>query len=396
MTSGAQKVPIVVYHSIADDHDHLLRPLSLSVDVFERQLQFLKRRGFETVSLHDVHAYLERGVRLPQKAVALTFDDGFLDNWVHAFPLLHKYGMKATIFVTTEFVDPTDTCRPTLEDVWSGAVDRDSLEWWGHLSWPELRRMQESGLVEIQSHTKTHTWYPISGKIVDFHHPGDDYYWLDWNAFPENKHSWLTRDFRASVPWGTPVYEFAQTLLNRRYLEDPATTRCAVEHVANHGGEDFFSRGEWKQELLAVVEQDRQGRTPGGRLETEEAYVERLRQELIGSKKVLEEHLSAPVDFLCWPCGDYTEQLQRFAIEECGYRATVNVAKVTNRRGDDPTELRRIVFGQDYLGPFSSHLIYWHFCGNVSYQSGSLWAFPMAPIARRLMMVGRMLRRVSA
>jgi hypothetical protein len=140
------------------------------------------------------------------------------------------------------------------------------------------------------------------------------------------------------------------------------------------------------------VEQYRAANANAGRLESEQDYLTRIRDELVGSKAILEKRLDKPVDFLCWPCGDYSPMLQRLAIE-CGYLATVNVEKTTNRLGDDPTELRRIVFGQDYQGPFKSDLVYWHFHGNVNYQSGVNLAFPIAPIARRLMMVGNLLRR---
>jgi hypothetical protein len=111
---------------------------------------------------------------------------------------------------------------------------------------------------------------------------------------------------------------------------------------------------------------------------------------MAGSKALLAERLDKRIDFLCWPCGDYTKRLQRLAIEECGYLATVNVNKTSNRPGDDPTELKRIVFGQDYAGPLRQSLIFMNFCGNVNYYSGRLHGYPPAPIARRLMRVGRL------
>ena len=89
---------------------------------FERQLQYLQEEGFQAVSLSEIHAHLATGAALPERAVGLTFDDGYLDNWVFAFPLLKKYGMKATVFMATDFVDPFDGCRPTLDDVWSGRI----------------------------------------------------------------------------------------------------------------------------------------------------------------------------------------------------------------------------------------------------------------------------------
>ena len=385
-----KQVPIVAYHSIANEHDHLVRHLSLPVPLFERQLQYLQRKGFQTVTLYDVHRYLREGASLPSRAIALTFDDGYLDNWVNAFPLLKRYGMKATIFVATDFVDPVEGRRPTLEDVWTGRIAERDLTWWGHASWPELEAMQASGVVDIQAHTKTHGWYFVSDRVVDFHRPDDPYFWLDWNQCPDRKYSWLTRDFRVSVPWGTPVYEFASTLLQQRYFDDPDIARCATNHVSDRGGRDFFARPDWRSELQDVVATCRARIGPHGRYETDAEYVARVRDEMAGSKRILADRLNKPVDFLSWPCGDYTPRLQRQAIDECGYLATVNVNKTANRQGDDPTELRRIVFGQDYSGLWRSPLIFMNFCGNVNYHSGRSHAYPVAPLARRVMRAGRL------
>jgi Polysaccharide deacetylase len=388
------KVPIVAYHSVADEHRHPFRHLSLPVAAFERQLQHLERRGFETVTLHDVHAYLKSSTPPPPKSVVLTFDDGFLDNWVHAFPLLKKYGMKATIFVMTDFIDPSTAARPTLEDVWACRIDREELEWWGYCSWPEIEAMHASGLIDIQSHTKSHTWSYVSPTIVDFHRPGDDYFWLFWNRYPERKHRWLTTEWPEMVPWGTPVYEFRQNLVGKRYFEDPRLAEILTGHVGDNGGKDFFSRSRWREELQQQVERYRGNGGDRGHYESESDYRDRVFEELRGSKRILGERLGKQVDFLCWPCGQYNDELQRLALES-GYRATVAVKRTSNQLGDDPAELRRIVFGQDYRGPFQSSLVHLHFCGNVNYHAGFSWAFPFAPAARRLMMLGNLVQRVS-
>jgi hypothetical protein len=226
---------------------------------------------------------------------------------------------------------------------------------------------------------------------VDFHHPEDEYYWLAWNRAPAEKHSWLTRDFRASVAWGTPVYEYAQTLLGHRYLEDPEVTRLTTAHVEASGGREFFARPGWRQELTGVVEGYARTHPSAGRYETDAEYRDRVLDEMQSCKRDIATRLGKPVDFLCWPCGDYTPVLQQLAIEQCGYLATVNVNKVSNRAGDSPIELRRIVFGQDYTGPRQADLLLMHFAGNVRYHSGDRRAFPIAPIARRLMKLGRAL-----
>ena len=50
--------------------------------------------------------------RLKTRSVVLTFDDGYLDNWIYVAPLLEQYGMKGVVYVTPEFVEPTGACRP--------------------------------------------------------------------------------------------------------------------------------------------------------------------------------------------------------------------------------------------------------------------------------------------
>jgi Polysaccharide deacetylase len=377
---AAPKVPIVIYHSIADDHHHPWSFMSLPVRLFERQLRYLKRRGFTTVNLYDVYEYLKTGKTLPGKSIVLTFDDGFLDSWVHVFPLLKKYGMKGTVFVTTDFVDPSEQSRPTLEDVWSGKQSGNGLQWWGYLSWMEMRTMNESGVMDFQSHARTHTWYFNSDKIIDFHHPGDSYVWLYWNKFPEKKHAWLHHDFCAGVPWGSPVYRYDQALLTRRYFEDPALTGALVEHIECRGGIGFFDRHDWKEELFRVVEQYRSRHGSGGFCESQDEYCERVRDELNYSKKLIEEKLNKPVDFLCWPCGDFTDDLHRMAVQESGYWATVTARKRPNQYGNDPSLIDRTYFRADYRGPWRERLIYLNFCATINQQSGvraGRWLVPL-------------------
>ena len=80
----------------------------------------------------------------------LTFDDGYLDNWVFVWPLLRKYGMRATVFVTADFIEPDGPPRPTLEDVWGGKIRMEELQAAGFLRPSELRIMSESGVIDVQ------------------------------------------------------------------------------------------------------------------------------------------------------------------------------------------------------------------------------------------------------
>ncbi len=101
------RLVILTYHSFGDGWPKGLRHW-LPVDRFERQLRYLKAR-FEVVSLAQGLTHLAEG-RQPEKPwVAITIDDGFGDNYTHAFPLLRRYEVPATIFLATDFLD---TGRP--------------------------------------------------------------------------------------------------------------------------------------------------------------------------------------------------------------------------------------------------------------------------------------------
>jgi peptidoglycan/xylan/chitin deacetylase (PgdA/CDA1 family) len=89
-----------MYHGIVDD-ERLPRALwtFLHVRRFRRQLELLDRWGFTTVTFRDLQLEREGRLTLPAKPVILTFDDGYLNAYTHALPLLVEFGMKAVFFV---------------------------------------------------------------------------------------------------------------------------------------------------------------------------------------------------------------------------------------------------------------------------------------------------------
>jgi hypothetical protein len=293
------------------------------------------------------------GVSLPEKPVVLTFDDGYLDNWVYAYPILKKYGHRAVIWISTDFVDTSNGLRPTLEDLWAGRIGEGELDNLGYLSWMEMREMVGSGLVEIQSHAKTHTRYFSGPEITDFHRPlGIDGYtpspWLAWNLFPDRKHKYMSVKLEEEIPYGTPIYRYGRSLVTRRYFEDENLTARLVDRVAEGGGAAFFDRKGWREELRAIVEEFP---PVNERIETEEEYEDRVRAELIESRRTIEEALGTKVDFLCWPDGGHSPKTLRIA-EEVGYLATTTHYMDMERRnvyGQNPSEINRLGCGSPWV-----------------------------------------------
>lgn len=127
---GYQIVPILTYHNLADQAKGRLVLASAS---FREQMQYLKTNGYRVVSLADFIEFTRLDRQLPQKAVVLTFDDGYRAFKDHARPVLKELGFTATLFIYTD---------------WVGAGR-------GSLSWTDLRELAAEGF-DVQAHTKTH------------------------------------------------------------------------------------------------------------------------------------------------------------------------------------------------------------------------------------------------
>jgi peptidoglycan/xylan/chitin deacetylase (PgdA/CDA1 family) len=340
-----EAIPVLMYHSVAPEiQGWVFKHLSIHPDIFEDHIAALAASGYNSISLSDLFAYVSRARDLPPRSVALTFDDGYLDNWVFAFPILKKYGFKATIFVSTDFIDRRDLARQTLEDVWSGRCDRAGLTPGGFLGLREIKAMMASGLIDIQAHCKTHTWYFTGRTVVDFHHPGDAYPWLAWNARPERKHLYIEEDQTELVPLGSPVYEHEKSLLARRYFPDPRVGETLARHVAVNGGAAFFARSDWKQELHKTADKASEGALDDS-YETEAERKSRFEAEIASCKHELTRLLDKPIDFLCWPGGAYDETAVGVA-EEAGYLAWTLASRLAGSRrnlpGEDPEWIRRL------------------------------------------------------
>ncbi len=131
------RVPVLMYHYLSippDDANIYRRDLSVSPELFARQLDAIQAAGYTTISLYDLQAHLWEGAPLPEKSVVITFDDAYRDNYTNAFPLLSERGMIATIFVVTDFMDEE---RP------------------GYLTWEMAREMFAAG-ISIESHGRNH------------------------------------------------------------------------------------------------------------------------------------------------------------------------------------------------------------------------------------------------
>lgn len=109
--------PVLYFHSVAPRPfaGWPLRFLTMRLDRFEQQMHYLHKRGYRAIFLEEWLAMRRGELPTDEKAVCLTFDDGLLDNWVYAFPIAKKYGMRMTLFVCPDSLNQAITFGPTLK-----------------------------------------------------------------------------------------------------------------------------------------------------------------------------------------------------------------------------------------------------------------------------------------
>jgi len=135
--SWTLKVPILMYHYISEppeDADKYRKDLSVTPEDFNAQMSYLAENGFETVDFYELSLGITNKIDLPEKPIVISFDDGYLDNFENAFPILQKYGMQGTFFIITEFIDERRA---------------------GYMTWDNVEEISKAGM-RIESHSKTH------------------------------------------------------------------------------------------------------------------------------------------------------------------------------------------------------------------------------------------------
>ena len=341
-------VPVIMYHSIGvRDINWNFSYLTCPYQVFERQLKWLRVSGYTSITLDELYNYMRYGKEIPKKAIVLTFDDGYADNWVFAYPLLKKYGFKATIYVNPEFVDPRKQPRFNLDDLWSGNASFNDLPISGYLSWAEMKEMEEDNIIDIQSHTMSHTWLPQSDRIIDFRHPDDPYTWVTWNQNIEKK-PFLQKDDEHLKVYGQPVFENGRAIGVKQFISDKEFVQIFTDHINDNGGKDFFSSDNGKEELFRLEHINKKDSVTPGRYETDEEYRARLYYELEQSKRTIEQELNKEVLFLCWPGGVATPEANEIA-HHLGY-LSANIPRylrepkkhLKNHYGEKPNQISRI------------------------------------------------------
>jgi peptidoglycan/xylan/chitin deacetylase (PgdA/CDA1 family) len=146
---------ILMYHRVAPLPAGVPAPtLNVTPDQLRRQLSGLIERGFECWPLTKIVQAHAESRSIPTTAFAITFDDGYENNFIHALPVLRELNCPATIYLATAYLD---TDRPFPFDDWRATgSDRIPTDTWRPLSTSQCYELLASGLIEFGAHTHTH------------------------------------------------------------------------------------------------------------------------------------------------------------------------------------------------------------------------------------------------
>lgn len=310
------EVPVFMFHTA-------------NAETLRQQLEYLKANDYKTLNIEEFTAFLTGDLNLEKPSVLLTFDDGEKSWYDVAYPLLKHYEFNSVGFVVPHYIR-------------DGSHERSSEKSW--LSWQELIEINQSGIIEIESHSHFHARVFVEPTLVDFFNPqsadslGLDVPWIRQGDTETNQ-----------LKLGTPIFQYAPRLTGQpRYVDNPEVREACTTWIESQGAETFFNRPSWKKELTHYFHSV-QAKSVVETYESEQETRQQMLNDLVKAKEVLSERLNKPVRHLCYPWG-VGSQLAVQLSQEAGYVSNFWVSldhRNTNRPGDSPFYIPRLK--DDYL-----------------------------------------------
>ena len=280
----SRNLQILIYHRVNDDGD-LFFP-GMPRRVFEQQMRYLAGRCHVLRLDEAVNRMRERG--LPDNAVAITFDDGYRDNYTHAFPILKSFNLPATIFLAT------------------GALEGGEVLWHDRV-FSAFRNTQVEMLPKFGEIPAS---LPCRSPVERLQAQGEVLKFL-WRCDADALREWVqTLENLLSVSYRRPANEL---MLN--WEEITTMAEAGIQFGAHTVSHPILSR----------------------------LSVERARNEIVGSKLAIEKHLHQEVSAFAYPNGtsaDYSQATKALA-KEAGYLFAVTTEFGANDSDTDRYELRR-------------------------------------------------------
>jgi peptidoglycan/xylan/chitin deacetylase (PgdA/CDA1 family) len=279
------QVAIFMYHRVSPRNDNWsYRPLS--PQSFEEQIHYFCR-NFEIISLVELTEYIRQGKSLPEKAVVITFDDGYKDNYLYAYPIIKKYHIPAMLFLTT------------------GHIGKGNLFWWDKVSYIiQHAHINHINIDKLGSH-------PMQSEADKF------------------QANYLIIERLKKIPEE-----------EKNFLIEKLFNISGVVNIPSDVGQRLIL--SWDE----VCEMNSDGIAFGAHSVSHPILInmplEQAKWEIMQSKKDIEEKLGEEIGAFSYPNGDSNIEISEF-VQESGFTCAVSVlpSKLVSLK-DNPYELSRI------------------------------------------------------
>lgn len=310
-------VPMFLYHQV--------NPVSnVTEELFEKHLNILKEKNMNTITLTEYG-----DGKLGKNPFLITLDDGYYDNYTVVFPLLKKYNMKATIFLNTLYIgEKWDSDEKSLINGEANYLAMDKYLKTGdgttrqYMSWKEIKKMHESGLVDFQAHSHKHTGVFVSDRLEGVF-DGSERDISELYLYHEIKEGYPKFPKRGEYASKAVFIDRKFFELFREYYESELKGKSEKEIIKL--GQRFVD--EHKERYFIW--------------ESESEFESRVRAEYILNRDEIEKHLGKKVEYFCWPWGHRNKKAVEI-LKECGVKGFVTTKKGTNGRTPDFNMIRRI------------------------------------------------------
>ncbi|MET0087459.1 MAG: polysaccharide deacetylase family protein [Sedimenticola sp.] len=293
-----KRLSILIYHRVHERKDPLIRN-AIDKRVFDWQMRVIAD-AFNVLNLSDAVSLMTSG-SLPPRSLAITFDDGYADNYEVALPVLQKYGLTATFFVSSGYLD-------------GGRMWNDTII--------ETVRTLPDGIFDLSSHgLGTFNIASITDRRLCFQQIIDDVKHMPYEKRLEVVES-ISRQARSSLP-----DDLMMTSSQLKQLSDSGMT--VGGHTVSHP-------------ILSMLEADT------------------ARDEIIQGKRELESILGKEIDLFAYPNGrpgtDYSDEHVNL-VKGAGFKLAVSTAKGVSDIDTDLYQLKRFTPWDRTPGKFMARLI---------------------------------------
>ncbi|MEO0249300.1 MAG: polysaccharide deacetylase family protein, partial [candidate division WOR-3 bacterium] len=281
---------VLAYHRVCEAKEGWVpveEGMSVSPKTFEDHLKYLRKK-YRFLSLETFLSSLSSGEPL-QKSCLITFDDGWLDTYRNAFPLLRKYDVPATVFLSTSYIGTDDWFWPEKVSYLLSKFDDQK--------WQSFRTEETRQAARIYCYAMDRT---------EGIHKAIEYL----KQFDDPKIQDILSDLMCAS--GTDRFPQVRAMLNWAEVADMA-----------HWGISFGSHT--KSHLILTRVQD----------------PHKVWKELRESKQSITDHTGRETAAFCFPNGDYDDTLIE-SVRTCGYKAAFIGARGLVTARDDPYRLKRI------------------------------------------------------